>query len=111
MSDEQVAHSRQSVTGIGQEQAQTVGLEIIVRNELGLHARPAGQLAKEAQKFLARVWISCSDRKADAKSVLDILSLAVRSGQRVRLEAQGPDANTAVNSLSKLFADLFGEEK
>ncbi|ACV69300.1 HPr family phosphocarrier protein [Desulfohalobium retbaense] len=111
MTEERAARAPQGTESAEGDQEYTADLALRVRNELGLHARPAGQLAKEAQKFMAQVWVLVDDRQADAKSVLDILSLAVGQGQRVRLKAHGPDAHDAVDHLSDLFHNLFGEAK
>lgn len=111
MENETGAHAQAGAESTESSQEQVADLALRVRNELGLHARPAGQLAKEAQKFMAQVWVVVEERQADAKSVLDILSLAVGQGQKVRLVAQGPDAHAAVQQLSDLFQNMFGEGK
>lgn len=86
-------------------------LRIRVSNSLGLHARPAGKIAQEAQRFMSSVVLSTSDGEADAKSILDVLTLAAPLGTEVRIRAHGPDATQAVQALAQLFADKFGEDK
>jgi len=80
-------------------------------NELGLHARAAAQVVREAAKYDARVTISREDRDvhADARSILDILYLAAGLGKEVLIQAEGADADAALSSISDLFARGFGE--
>ncbi|WP_081697027.1 HPr family phosphocarrier protein [Megalodesulfovibrio gigas] len=82
-----------------------------VLNELGLHARPAAVLAQEAQKFRAEIQLRTEDQEVDAKSILDILSLAASRGSELELHATGADAREAVDRLSHCFRTRFGEEK
>ncbi len=84
---------------------------IRVRNELGLHARPAAQIAQTAQKFVAAVNIALDDREIDAKSILDILSLAAPRGTDLCIRARGDDAHEAVINIVRLFEDRFGEDR
>ncbi|MFP4391390.1 MAG: HPr family phosphocarrier protein [Desulfohalobiaceae bacterium] len=83
--------------------------EVFVRNELGLHARPAAQLAQEAGRFASHINLIMDGMEVNAKSVLDILSLAAAPGRSVVLRALGPDAEKAVTHLEKFFQDGFGE--
>ncbi len=85
--------------------------QVVVANQLGLHARPAGTLAKQAQRFNADIAIVVDDQEVDAKSILDILTLAAGQGQTLELKADGDDAEAALNALEKLFRNRFGEEK
>jgi phosphocarrier protein len=83
---------------------------IRVGNSLGLHARPAGKISQEAQRYAAAITVHSCDMEADAKSILDLLSLAAPHGAELILRAHGPDAGAAISGLSKLFEDLFGEQ-
>lgn len=84
---------------------------VVVANQLGLHARPAGILAQEAQAFQASVTIIHEGQEVDAKSILDILTLAAGPGSTLELRADGDDAQGAVDRLERLFAERFGEER
>lgn len=84
---------------------------IRVSNSLGIHARPAGKISQEAQRYSATITVLSSEAEADAKSILDLLSLAAPQGAELRLRAQGPDAAQAINSLTRLFEDMFGEDR
>jgi phosphocarrier protein len=87
----------------------SVSKQVFIRNELGLHARPAAQIAKEAAKFSAQIKLKIGDMEADAKSVLDILSLAAGRGKSITLHADGQDAEKAIDHLERFFLDGFGE--
>ena len=80
-------------------------------NDLGLHARAAAQVVREAAKYSSRITISREDRgvHADARSILDILYLAAGLGKEVLIHADGDDAEAALSSISDLFAQGFGE--
>lgn len=84
---------------------------VVVANKLGLHARPAGILAQEAQSFKASVTIIHDGQEVDAKSILDILTLAAGPGSTLELRADGDDAESAVERLERLFTERFGEER
>lgn len=81
-----------------------------VFNEYGLHARPAAQLATQARKYTAELVLIHEDVEVDAKSVLDILTLAAPKGSSLTLRGRGHDAENAVQELSRLFASRFQEE-
>jgi phosphocarrier protein len=84
---------------------------IRVGNSLGLHARPAGKISQEAQRYAASITVHSGGMEADAKSILDLLTLAAPQGSELRLRAQGADAAEAVSALSRLFEDMFGEDR
>jgi phosphotransferase system HPr (HPr) family protein len=85
-----------------------------IRNPSGLHARPAAIFVKAAAGYAADVRLANLDRDADklvsAKSVLGVLGAGVSRGHRIRLVADGADAETALEGLSGLIAAGLGEE-
>lgn len=85
--------------------------QVVVGNALGLHARPAGILAQEAQSFDASIALVSEDQEVDAKSILDILTLAAGQGARLTIRAEGGDASEALDRIERLFKTRFGEEK
>lgn len=89
----------------------SLSIEVNVGNELGIHARPAAKLAKEAQRFDCDISLVSGDNEVDAKSILDILTLAAAPGSSMTVRASGPDASEALAALKKLFQSRFGEEK
>lgn len=83
-----------------------------VRHPLGLHARPAVKFVQTAASFHSKVEIinlSGSDRKADAKSILGILSINVGQNQEIKIIVDGPDEEQAIAALTELVEDNFGE--
>lgn len=85
--------------------------EIKVINPLGLHARAAAQLVRAAGKFTSKIVIKRSDNNlyADAKSILNILTLAASKGTILNLEVDGKDEEQAFEEIKTLFANGFGE--
>ena len=79
--------------------------EFVVASELGLHARPAGELAAMASKFSADIQVarSGSDDWVSGRSVLSLLSLAASHGTKLRVRAEGDDAAAAIHALGELL--------
>ncbi len=84
--------------------------EVIINNQLGLHARPAAMVAKEAAKYESEIKLVMEDIEVDAKSILDILTLAASQGKTIKVVARGKDAREAVDALEKIFLNGFGEK-
>ena len=80
---------------------------VCVQNETGLHARPAARLSQAAQSFEADISIAMNGRTVDAKSILDILTLAAGHGANLELKATGADASEALEHLASLFKNRF----
>jgi phosphocarrier protein len=82
-----------------------------VRNLLGLHARAANLLAKEASLFSSTVELEdpTSQRKVDAKSIMQLLMMAAGQGSELILHISGDDQDQASTALKTLFDDGFGE--
>ncbi|HEY0657363.1 MAG TPA: HPr family phosphocarrier protein [Pyrinomonadaceae bacterium] len=85
--------------------------QVKVINQLGLHARAAAQLVRLAAKFKSRIILIRQDNAviADAKSILSVLTLAAAKGTELKLEVEGSDEQTALQSTVELFASGFGE--
>ncbi|MBA2736126.1 MAG: HPr family phosphocarrier protein [Pyrinomonadaceae bacterium] len=85
--------------------------KVKVINQLGLHARAAAQLVRLAAKFESRIILIREDNAviADAKSILSVLTLAAAKGTEIKLEVDGTDEQTALQSTVELFATGFGE--
>jgi len=82
-------------------------LRVRVLNEQGLHARPAARLAQEAQKFDCDIRLVHGGEEVDAKSILDILTLAAGQGSELELRAKGPEARDALAHLGSLIRNRF----
>ena len=83
--------------------------EIELNNEVGLHARPAALLARSLAGLDAKVRIELGDSEADAASVLSVMGLGARKGDRVVLRGSGPDAQRAVRQIVELAQRNFDE--
>lgn len=81
---------------------------VVVARPAGLHARPSLAIATTVSRFQAAVEIRCGGRKADARSVLELLSLGAQQGQELVLAAKGPDGEEALAALLDLFQNDFG---
>ena len=92
----------------------TASKDIVVSNKLGLHARPAMQFVDLANQFTSNVTVHKFGEEpgeADGKSVMQMIILAATEGTPLRIDAEGEDAEAAVDKLAKLFEQKFGEEE
>lgn len=76
---------------------------IVIKNEVGLHARPAAQFVKVAEKFASKVRLCKDGIWVNGKSVLGILTLAAEKGSQVILEVDGEDEQDALKELKKIL--------
>lgn len=83
--------------------------DITVQNQVGLHARPATFFIQKANEYKSSIWVEKDERRANAKSLLGVLSLGVTGGTDIRIIADGLDENEAVDALSKLVISGFAE--
>lgn len=77
----------------------------VITDEVGIHARPAGLLVKEAKKYASKVTISAGGKSADAAKLMAIMSMGVKKGDEVNVTVEGDDEDTAVTGLEKFFQD------
>lgn len=84
---------------------------LFINDELGLHARPAARIAQAAQQFESRITLIYEDMTVDAKSILDILTLAAGRGACLVLRCEGRDADSAASKLGSLFAEYATMEE
>lgn len=75
----------------------------VITDEVGLHARPAGLLVKEAGKYAAGVTISCNGKEADGKRLLALMGLGVKQGDEVSVSVSGEDEEAAAGKLEEFF--------
>ena len=76
----------------------------MVKNKLGLHARPAALFVQAANKFDSRIIVERDNTKVNGKSIMGILTLGVEQGSFIIIEAHGPDAQTAILELERLIS-------
>ena len=81
-----------------------------IKNKLGLHARAAALLVKTANRFVSNVSLEKDGLEVNGKSIMGILMLAATKGTRIKLKAEGKDAEQAIETLGKLIENKFGEE-
>lgn len=81
---------------------------VTILNEKGLHVRPAAALATAAGRFRSRVVVVKDGRAVNAKSSIELLTLAAVPGTALTIRADGDDAEAAADSLARLVNDRFG---
>lgn len=86
-----------------------ISTEVEIINKLGLHARASTKLTQTASKFASEIWISRNGRRVNAKSIMGVMMLAAAKGTIVTLEANGADELLAIQALTDLITDYFGE--
>jgi phosphocarrier protein len=84
-------------------------VETTIVNKLGLHARASAKLTQVASGFKSEVWLSRNGRRVNAKSIMGVMMLAAGKGSSVVVEAEGDDAQAALDAICELIADRFGE--
>lgn len=75
----------------------------VIKDELGIHARPAGLLVKEAGKFQSAIKIKKGDKEADAKRIFGVMGLAVKCADEITVSADGVDEAEAITALEAFF--------
>ena len=83
--------------------------DVMVQNQVGLHARPATFFIQRANEFRSSIWVEKEERRVNAKSLLGVLSLGIVGGTTIRVMADGADEEAAVESLVKLVQSDFSE--
>jgi phosphocarrier protein HPr len=83
--------------------------EVKIVNKLGIHARPAAEIVKTAGKFRSSITIVRDDLEVNAKSIMGVMMLAAEFGATIVLRAIGEDAEAALDALTRVIANKFGE--
>jgi len=81
--------------------------DVLVVNDVGLHARPAASLVKAASSFSCNIWVEAESGRADAKSLLMVLALGVTQGTEIVIITDGPDEEKAAADLAELVESGF----
>ena len=84
--------------------------KIEITNRLGLHARAAAKLVHTAGNFASDVTVVKDGEEVDAKSILGILQLGAAQGTEVAIRCDGGDEEEALEAVTRLFVDRFGED-
>ena len=74
-----------------------------IKDELGIHARPAGLLVKEAGKYQSEIKIKKGEKEADAKRIFSVMSLACKCGEEIIITVEGPDEVEAATALENFI--------
>ncbi len=80
-----------------------------IKNKVGLHARPAALFVQTASRFKSEIRVRKDKVNANAKSILNILTLGTTQGSTITVQAEGEDAESALKALQELVAGNFGE--
>ena len=83
--------------------------EVVLQNQVGLHARPATFFIQKAHEFKSLILIEKDERRVNAKSLLGVLSLGIEGGTKIKILADGPDEEAAVASLIELVDSGFAD--
>ena len=79
--------------------------EYIITDELGIHARPAGLLVKEAKKYNAKITLSAKGKTTDAGKLMMVMGMGIKQGDVVSIQAEGEDEDAAIDAMQKLFRE------
>lgn len=79
--------------------------EYVIKDQLGIHARPAGMLAKKAAQYRSRITMRVGGRPADAKKIMSIMMLGAKCGQTIEMEIEGEDEEAAYGDLKTLMEE------
>ena len=87
----------------------TIVKKLTVKNELGMHARPAALFVELANKYESDIYVSKGDRKINGKSIMGLMMLAAAYGTKLSVEIDGDDAEKAMKAIEELFLNNFYE--
>lgn len=79
----------------------------VITDKAGIHARPAGMVVKEAQKFASAVTVKSGEGCADAKNLMQLMSLGIRCGDEITVEVDGADETDACSAVEKIFKEYL----
>ncbi len=79
--------------------------QYVIQDPVGLHARPAGLLVKQAGGFQSKVTVECNGKSADARKLIMLMSLGVKQGMEVACRIEGEDEEAAAEALQKFFQE------
>ena len=82
-----------------------ISRDVTIKNNVGLHARPATFFIQKANSYASSIWIQKDDRRISAKSLLGVLSMGITGGMTITLIADGPDETEALNGREELVSN------
>lgn len=75
----------------------------VIKDEIGIHARPAGLLAKEAKAFSSKITIEANGKSADVTRLMAVMGLGVKNGAEVVVKAEGDDEDAAIAKMQEFM--------
>lgn len=76
-----------------------------IKDAIGIHARPAGLLVKEAKKYSSKIMLHINEKSAEATKLMAVMSLGVKQGQTVEITVEGPDEEDACQGMEAFFRE------
>ena len=83
---------------------------VTIRNRAGMHARPAALLVKTASIYTSQIFIEKDNERVNGKSIMGVITLGATFNTELKIIAEGPDEEQAVDAIQKLFENRFEEE-
>jgi len=83
---------------------------VVVKNRAGIHARPAALIVQTASKFISKILFMTENEEINAKSIMGIITLGAAYNTQIKVCAEGPDEDAAVDALAELFEHRFEEQ-
>lgn len=93
-----------------QKKTSVVSRELPILNQYGIHARPAAMFVKTASKYEAEVTVEKDKIRVSGKSIMGLMTMEASCGTKIKITAEGSDADQAVDELQKLVEHKFFEE-
>ena len=79
----------------------------VIKDGVGIHARPAGLLVKKAQEFKSEILLECKGKTADAKKIFSVMGLAAKCGDDVIVKVSGEDEAQAAEEMERVFKEYL----
>lgn len=79
--------------------------DYVITDEVGIHARPAGILVKEAKKYASKITVKKGEKSAEATKLMALMGLGVKQGDTVTIEVDGDDEESVVEIIQKFFEE------
>ncbi|MFN8586550.1 MAG: HPr family phosphocarrier protein [Candidatus Eisenbacteria bacterium] len=83
--------------------------QLVIRNQLGLHARACALFVKAASRFKSEILVARDDLEVNGKSIMGVMMLAAEEGATILVKAVGPDEEAALEAIRELVDGKFGE--
>ena len=84
-------------------------IQLVIRNQLGLHARACALFVKAASKFKSEILVARDDLEVNGKSIMGVMMLAAGVGSEISIDTDGDGAQQALDAILALIVDKFGE--